>query len=394
MPKRTTPARRRSSRRSKSGFSRLLNQVGSLGLGKLGRKSKSGLLQPANLKNPRALLFMGAFIVLGIVVVTFSMAATASYSLWPGTAKPAVAASTDAQATELGVRFKASQDGTITGIRFYKGRGNTGTHTGSLWSTSGTQLATATFAAETRSGWQKVSFAQPVPVQAGILYVASYHTNTGHYSYNTNYFTADYTRGPLTVLASAASTYHQGSSAFPDVSGGATNYWVDVVFVPAPTVTPTPTTTATPTPTGTPVPTPTPTPAPISSGSCALPNYPNASCTGVPASVTLRRVPTDVTSGSGWTWDSADQLVNVTGDNAVISGLDVTGGFYVTGTGVTIKNSKAYKLNVAGNALYCHIDESASLKSLTGCTADVSNAASDPRLTIQDVEIDCHGVPG
>ncbi|HSX00834.1 MAG TPA: hypothetical protein VLF67_01215, partial [Candidatus Saccharimonas sp.] len=151
---------------------------------------------------------------------------------------------------------------------------------------------------------------------------------------------------------------------------------------------------ATPTPTPVPTATPTPTPTPTPSGSCALPNYPNASCTGVPAGVALKSVPGSATSGPGWAWDSADQLVNVTADNAVISGLDVTGGFYVTGTGVTIKNSKAYSILTAGNARYCHVDEDSYLKTLTGCTNGFANAASDPRLTIQDVEIDCHGAPG
>ena len=36
-------------------------------------------------------------------------------------------------AIELGVKFRADVDGFITGIRFYKGTGNTGTHIGSLW---------------------------------------------------------------------------------------------------------------------------------------------------------------------------------------------------------------------------------------------------------------------
>ena len=37
------------------------------------------------------------------------------------------------RAVELGVRFRANTAGFITGLRFYKGTGNTGTHIGSLW---------------------------------------------------------------------------------------------------------------------------------------------------------------------------------------------------------------------------------------------------------------------
>ena len=51
----------------------------------------------------------------------------------------------DTQAYELGVKFRSDVDGFITGIRFYKGAGNTGTHLGHLWSATGTLLGTATF---------------------------------------------------------------------------------------------------------------------------------------------------------------------------------------------------------------------------------------------------------
>ena len=50
------------------------------------------------------------------------------------------------------MKFRADQDGFVTGIRFYKGTGNTGTHTGSLWSSDGTRLATVTFTRRDRDG--------------------------------------------------------------------------------------------------------------------------------------------------------------------------------------------------------------------------------------------------
>ena len=49
------------------------------------------------------------------------------------------------RSVELGVKFKADYNGTITGVRFYKAAANTGTHIGSLWSAAGTRLAQATF---------------------------------------------------------------------------------------------------------------------------------------------------------------------------------------------------------------------------------------------------------
>ena len=72
------------------------------------------------------------------------------------------------------MKFRADQAGFITGIRFYKGSGNTGTHTGSLWTSTGTRLATVTFTGETATGWQQANFATPVAVTAGTTYVASY----------------------------------------------------------------------------------------------------------------------------------------------------------------------------------------------------------------------------
>ena len=102
---------------------------------------------------------------------------------------------------ELGLRFQADTAGYVTGIRFYKGTGNTGTHTGSLWAADGTRLATATFTGETASGWQEVRFATPVAVQPNTTYVASYFSPTAKYSLTSNYFAlSGLTNGHLLTL--------------------------------------------------------------------------------------------------------------------------------------------------------------------------------------------------
>ncbi len=54
-----------------------------------------------------------------------------------GSTTPATPATSDASAVELGLRFSPTTDGFVSGVRFYKGTGNTGTHTGSLWSAGG-----------------------------------------------------------------------------------------------------------------------------------------------------------------------------------------------------------------------------------------------------------------
>ena len=43
----------------------------------------------------------------------------------------------DGSGIELGVKFRASSNGFIKGIRYYKSSTNTGTHIGQLWSSTG-----------------------------------------------------------------------------------------------------------------------------------------------------------------------------------------------------------------------------------------------------------------
>jgi hypothetical protein len=150
---------------------------------------------------------------------------------------PATADSGEANPLEVGLKFTAWVDGSVTGVRFYKAAANGGVHIGSLWSATGTRLAQATFANESASGWQTVTFASPVAVTAGTTYVASYFTPSGHYSAAP--LPASLTNGPLKAIPDATSpngVYAYGAtSAFPSNSYNATNYWVDVMFaVPTP----------------------------------------------------------------------------------------------------------------------------------------------------------------
>ncbi len=155
-------------------------------------------------------------------------------TIWADTATPAVGADPDTAAVNVGVKFRSTQAGRITGMRFYKGAGNTGTHVGTLWSRTGTVLATATFSGETASGWQTVQFASPVTVTAGTTYVASYRAPVGHYAVTENYFSAASARGPLTALQNGTDgvngVYRYGANAFPSTGFNSSNYWVDVIF--------------------------------------------------------------------------------------------------------------------------------------------------------------------
>lgn len=160
---------------------------------------------------------------------------TAEYSLFSATSEPGVASDTDTSEVEVGVRFEADRAGVISGLRFYKGAGNTGPHEGHLWDASGNLLTTQTFASESSSGWQSTRFAAPVAIAAGQTYVASYHTNTGHYAGDNGYFAGrGVDSGPLHAPADTAQApngvYRYGAAAFPSSSYESSNYWVDVIF--------------------------------------------------------------------------------------------------------------------------------------------------------------------
>ena len=149
---------------------------------------------------------------------------------------PAIPNANDGPAIEVGVKFRSSLFGHVTAIRYYKGSQHTGTHVGSLWSSSGTRLATATFTNETASGWQQVNLTPPVFISANTTYVASYHSAAGYYAVTPNHFLQATANPPLTALADGTDgqngIYRYGASAFPNQSYQQSNYWVDVVFVP------------------------------------------------------------------------------------------------------------------------------------------------------------------
>jgi hypothetical protein len=167
-------------------------------------------------------------------------------SIWGPAVTPRTIDSGDTASINVGVKFQADTFGYVTGIRFYKASANTGTHVGSLWTSTGQLLASATFTGETASGWQQVNFSQPVQINKNTTYVASYLAPKGHYSQDGSYF---YTTPPLGTnpvitnvdspplhalrntngVVNGVFTY-SGSSAFPTSSTSAANYYVDPVF--------------------------------------------------------------------------------------------------------------------------------------------------------------------
>ncbi len=156
-------------------------------------------------------------------------------TVWSSSATPATAADPDNTARSRSASSSGrARTASITGIRFYKGSTNTGPHVGTLWSSTGSKLASATFTGESTSGWQEVAFTSPVPVTANTTYVASYLAPAGHYAVSESYFTSATTNGPLTALADNTDgpngVYLYGAGGFPTQTYASSNYWVDVVF--------------------------------------------------------------------------------------------------------------------------------------------------------------------
>jgi hypothetical protein len=155
-------------------------------------------------------------------------------TIWDTAATPASPAADDSDALEIGVKFRSDVAGSITGIRFYKGPGNTGTHIGHLWSSAGALLGTVAFANESQTGWQQANFASPIGIAAGQTYIASYFAPKGHYAVNSGGLASAINRLPLHALASGADggngVFAYGSGSFPNQTYGASNYWIDVVF--------------------------------------------------------------------------------------------------------------------------------------------------------------------
>jgi hypothetical protein len=79
-------------------------------------------------------------------------------------------------------------------------------------------------------------------------------------------------------------------------------------------------------------------------GTCG---YPGAATTGVPAGTTLKQVPAQVTSGSGWSYNATTKTVVVSVKGTVLSGLAIAGTLQVNADNVTVKN-----VNVVTSGLY------------------------------------------
>ena len=156
----------------------------------------------------------------------------ASVDLWSDDVMPDIITDSDRTAVQLGMKFQSSTNGTVAGIQFYKGPQNEGDNIVRLWSANGDMVASGTFEDDGSNGWQTVNFDQPVAIKAGEVWTASYHAPQGGYSVSEYYFDEPWTNGPLTALEDGGVYAYGSADANPTQSYHASNYWLDVLFVP------------------------------------------------------------------------------------------------------------------------------------------------------------------
>ena len=268
-------------------------------------------------------------------------AAQGEVSLWSADAKPRSGADPDRAAVEVGTTFRATVDGSVTGIRFYKHSENQGPHKGNLWDANGKLLASVSFGTGTASGWQIARLGSPVALAANRWYVVSYHAPKGRYADDTDVFRSGTMK--TGVLEARSGVYAYGStSSFPTRTWRSSSYYADILFAPGssarppigpitPTAAPTTTkpapTTMPPAPTKpaptTTKPTSAPPPAPVPPPTNG--KFPDASNTGVPDGTSLSRYTGSCTLKAGTVLDKVD----ATACDALL----------VRGAGVVIRNS-------------------------------------------------------
>jgi Domain of unknown function (DUF4082) len=286
-------------------------------------------------------------LVAGVASMTAAQPTVAAYSIWPDSVVPVVAADPESTSVVLGTRFVSRQPGSVTAIRFYRSPANLGPHVGSLWSSDGKKLASVSFPSSVRSGWQTAQLEGAVQIDSGKIYTVSYRALHGRYADDQWAFDAGkaVSTRDLTALAGVY-TYGDG---MPRQVWNGSNYYVDVIFQPAPTTTtsapaPSSTTTATTTSTAT---TTAPTTKESATTSTTAPqpsaSQPNPSNTGVPAGWAPKQTRTTdlrVTTAGAVVEDvrlvNADLVVDA--PNVTVRRVEIQGGQINNAPGTTCRN--------------------------------------------------------
>jgi hypothetical protein len=151
-----------------------------------------------------------------------------------------------------GVSLQFAENGQITHVRWWSPTSNGGTYTVGIWrvtaadpSGAGTLLASKVHSGTpTGDAWNLTALDTPVAVSASsALYRIGVHNDQGRYVASNSFFVSPLVNGQITAEADGTNpvglgTMRQGtfqisaSLAYPQNTGSAANYFVDVVFVP------------------------------------------------------------------------------------------------------------------------------------------------------------------
>jgi hypothetical protein len=125
---------------------------------------------------------------------------------------------------EVATRFYTTQEGCVTGLRFWRASGETGTNTVRLWTYTGTQLGSGSVSSG--SGWQYVYFSGFACLDTYTYYIVSVNTNTRQAKTSNAFGGSQIVNGPLVA---DGGYYGQPMGTMPGTPSSS-NFFVDVVF--------------------------------------------------------------------------------------------------------------------------------------------------------------------
>jgi hypothetical protein len=145
---------------------------------------------------------------------------------------PTIPGGNDGVDYELGTALQSDVPGYITGVRYWKAAGDTGLHTGKIWSNAGALLASVAFTNETDSGWQQQALAAPLAISANTTYIVSVNTAAQFYVATAGGLASQIVNQDLSSVVGNNGVFGSAGS-FPSSTFGGNSYFRDVFFTPS-----------------------------------------------------------------------------------------------------------------------------------------------------------------
>jgi hypothetical protein len=169
-------------------------------------------------------LFLSLLLLLFNIII-FSQSSISLFSCQV----PEIPDFTENRSYELGMKFKSSRDGFITGIRFWKAPSETGNHTGRIWDMQGNLLASVVFTNETSTQWQTQQLTQKLSIEKNKIYVVSVNANSHYVSTNKGLAT-DISNCILSSINDGKNGVFGDLFKFPTKFYTSSNYFRDVIM--------------------------------------------------------------------------------------------------------------------------------------------------------------------